>query len=179
LPLGHSKLVQQTVDFAKLAQLPALQEAFVALGTTLKVAGSQAAFRAVDLDAVVTVARAARAAGAYKLGVVSAMGANAQSTVFYNRVKGEMEDAVGTLGFETLVIVRPSLLAGAREDLNQPARPGERLSLALMRYLAPMVPANYRAVDARKVAAGLLQSMHAGAPGQHVLLSGQLQRFQI
>lgn len=119
------KLHTRVVDFARLPALPPVDDVFITLGTTIKVAGSQAAFRAVDFDAVVNTARAAREAGATRLGVVSALGANARSSVFYNRVKGEMQDAVAALGFESVVIVQPSLLVGDREKLGQPARPGE------------------------------------------------------
>jgi uncharacterized protein YbjT (DUF2867 family) len=111
------------VDFAALPPLPRTDDVFVALGTTIKVAGSQAAFRAVDLDAVVAVARAARSSGATRIGVVSALGADPASAVFYNRVKGEMERAVATLGFDTVVFARPSLLLGDRDRLDQPVRP--------------------------------------------------------
>ena len=122
LPLQHPKLTQHRVDFSKaLPALPRVGEAFVALGTTIKVAGSQEAFRAVDFDAVLAVAKAAKAAGATRLGVVSAMGADPQSRIFYNRVKGEMEAALSALGFDTLVIARPSFLVGDREALGQPA----------------------------------------------------------
>ena len=93
---------------------------YLALGTTIKVAGSQAAFRALDFEANMAVARAARAQGATKLGVVSALGADSHSTVFYNRVKGELEEGLAQLGFSTLVFARPSLLAGNRQSLGQP-----------------------------------------------------------
>ena len=129
LPLTHPKLTQHRVDFKALPALPRVGEAFIALGTTIKVAGSQEAFRAVDFDAVVAVAKAAKAAGARRLGVVSAMGANPRSAIFYNRVKGEMEEALSALGFDTLVIARPSFLAGDREALGQPLRSGEKLAL--------------------------------------------------
>ena len=79
------------VDFAKLPVLPAAREAWCCLGTTIKQAGSQAAFRAVDFDAVLAFASAARAAGVQRFGVVSALGANPRASAFYNRVKGEME----------------------------------------------------------------------------------------
>ena len=108
---------------------PKVDDLFIALGTTIKVAGSKAAFKAIDFDAVVAIATAVRAAGATRLAVVSAMGANAQSGTFYNQVKGEMEAAVSQLGFETLVIARPSLLAGDRDALKQPERVAEKLSL--------------------------------------------------
>ena len=93
LPLTHAKLRTHGVDFAALPALPAIDEVYLALGTTIKVAGSQAAFRAVDFDANLAVAQAARAAGARRCGLVSALGASARSAVFYSRVKGELEDA--------------------------------------------------------------------------------------
>ncbi len=180
LPVQHAKLVQHTLDLANpaaLAALPPVQEALVALGTTLKVAGSRDAFRAIDFTAVVALAQAVYAQGATKFAVVSAMGASARSTVFYSRVKGEMEDALQAICFQTLVIARPSLLAGAREALNQAARPGERISLLFARALRPLIPANYQAVNASQVAAALLHAMRKGPAGVRVMLSGELQQF--
>ncbi|HSV55054.1 MAG TPA: epimerase [Burkholderiaceae bacterium] len=163
------------MDFAAPGPLPAVDEVFVALGTTIKVAGSQEAFRAIDFDAVLAVARAARAAGATKLGVVSAMGASARSSVFYNRVKGEMEDAVSSLGYTTVIIARPSFLAGDRTALDQPERSGEGLALLVSRTFKALIPANYRSIPADRVAAALRQAVKAGRPGRQVLLSGVLQ----
>jgi uncharacterized protein YbjT (DUF2867 family) len=174
LPLRHAKLTQHRVDFNELPALPRLDEAFIALGTTIKVAGSQQAFRAVDFDAVVAVARAAKAAGATRLGVVSAMGANPRSKVFYNRVKGETEEALSALGFATLVIARPSFLAGDRESLGQPERGGEKLALQVSRLLAPLIPGNYQSIDAAAVAGALLQAVPR-LTGRHVLLSGAMR----
>ena len=176
LALSHPKLTQHRVDFKALPALPRVGEAFVALGTTIKVAGSQQAFRAVDFDAVIAVAKAARAAGAKRLGVVSAMGANARSAIFYNRVKGETEEALAALGFETLVIARPSFLAGDRASLGQPLRSGEKLALNVSRWLAPLIPANYGSVAARSVAQGLLKNVPL-AHGRRVLLSGELRKY--
>lgn len=156
LQLAHPKLQAQVVDFAALPPLPALDEAYLALGTTIKVAGSQAAFRAVDFDANLAVARAALAAGARRLGLVSAMNADARSRVFYNRVKGELEEAVTALGFEALVIARPSLLLGDRAALGQPARPGEHIGSVLASVLRPLIPAHYRPIRAVDVAHALL-----------------------
>jgi len=176
IDLKHPKLTQHRVDFSKaLPALPRVGEAFLALGTTIKVAGSQEAFRAVDFDAVVAVAKAAKAAGATRLGVVSAMGANKRSGIFYNRVKGEMEDALSALGFDTLVIARPSFLAGDREALGQPVRGGEKLALRVSKWLAPLIPANYGSVDANSVARGLLEAVPQ-VQGRKVILSGELRR---
>lgn len=178
LPLQHPKLVQHTVDFkaaAPFAALPHVDDVFIALGTTIKVAGSQAAFKAVDLEAVVAVAQAARAQGATKLGVVSAMGADSKSAIFYNRVKGEMEEALTRLGFPCLVIARPSMLAGDREATGQPTRLGERIGLLATRWLSPIIPANYRAIQATDVAKALVKTVKSGKPGIHTLLSGVMQ----
>lgn len=174
LPLRDARLVQHRVDFAALPLLPPVDEAFIALGTTIKVAGSQAAFRAVDFDAVVAVAKAAKAAGATRLGVVSAMGADARSRVFYSRVKGEMEQALSRLGFETLVFARPSLLVGDREALGQPVRSGEEIGVRVSHWLAPLIPANYRPIAAPAVAGALLRAVRE-TTGQRVLLSGEMQ----
>ena len=171
----HAKLVSHlSPDFASFVA-PAVDDVFIALGTTIKVAGSQQAFRAIDLEAVLAVATSARAAGARRIGIVSAMGADAQSTVFYNRVKSEMEAAVSQLGYATTVFARPSLLAGDRESLQQASRAGEQIGLLAMRLFKPLVPRNYRAIAAADVAAALIASVQAGRPGVQVLLSGAMQ----
>lgn len=174
LQLQHPKLTHHVVDFTRLPALPAAGEVFLALGTTIKVAGSQAAFRAVDYDANLAVARMALALGATKAGVVSAMGADAESSIFYNRVKGELEDALSSLGFATLVIARPSFLTGDRESLGQPLRGGEKLALNLSRWLAPVIPDNLKSIPAKSVAGALLKTVPT-ASGKTVLLSGQMQ----
>jgi len=172
----HPRLVPHVVDFAALPALPPVDEVYLALGTTIRVAGSQAAFRAVDYDANLAVARAAVAVGAKRLGLVSAMGADARSRVFYSRVKGELEEALLSLGLERLVIARPSLLVGDRHTLGQPTRPAERIGMVLGRLLGPLIPANYRPVMAAAVARVLLARVPRGR-GQEVLLSGALPRY--
>lgn len=173
--LQHPKLEQHVVDFTRLPKLPAIDDVFIALGTTIKVAGSQDAFRAIDFDAVLAVARAGIAAGASKLGAVSALGANPKSSVFYSRVKGETEQALAQCGYRSLVLARPAMLAGDRESLGQPVRSGERVGLALTRALRPLIPANYRSIAAADVAAALVQAVHTGAAGVRTLESGAMQ----
>jgi uncharacterized protein YbjT (DUF2867 family) len=170
----HPKLTPHVTDFAALPTLPPLDEVYLALGTTIKAAGSQAAFRAVDFDANLAVARAALAAGARRAGLVSAMGADAKSRVFYSRVKGELEGALTRLAFDGLVIARPSLLVGDREALGQPGRTAERAATAVSKLLGALVPANYRPVAAADVARALLARVPA-ARGRVVLLSGELR----
>ena len=177
LPAGapSGRLVSHLCQSLLDAEVPPADDMFIALGTTIAVAGSQAAFRAVDLDAVLALARAARAAGVRRLGVASAMGADAKSQVFYNRVKGEMEQAVSALGFDTVVIARPSLLDGERNALGQPTRRGEQFALKVMRLLKPLIPRNYRAISDAQVAKALVEAVLAGRPGVQILLSGQMQ----
>jgi uncharacterized protein YbjT (DUF2867 family) len=178
LPLQHRKLVQHLVDFkaaTPFAALPPVDDIFIALGTTIKVAGSKAAFRAIDFEAVLALAQAGQAQGATKLGVVSAMGADPKSAIFYNQVKGQMEDALTQLGFQSLVIARPSMLAGNREALDQPARAGERMALLVTRLLRPLIPNDYRSIQATDVARGLVRSLKAAKPGVKILLSGAMQ----
>ena len=175
--IQHPKLVVHISASLVDWTCPAVDEVFVALGTTIKAAGSKAAFRAIDHDAVVAIASAAKAAGATRLAVVSAMGASAQSRVFYNMVKGQMEAAVGQLGFETLVIARPSLLAGDRGALKQPERLGEKLSLVAFKWFEPLIPADYRAISASKVAGAMVHALQMSGKGQQVLLSGVMQNY--
>lgn len=175
LPLIHPKLTQHIVDFAALPELPRADDVFICLGTTIKVAGSQQAFRAVDYDAVVALAHAEYGLGATKLGVVSAMGADAKSSIFYNRTKGEMEAAVSAIGYQSVSIAQPSMLAGNRGSLDQPVRKGEVWALKISHWLGPLIPANYRSIQVKDVAAGLIQAVKAGQPGVRRMLSGQLQ----
>jgi hypothetical protein len=115
------------------------------------------------------------AAGARRCGLVSAMGANAKSSVFYNRVKGELEEALAQLPFRGLVIARPSLLVGNRASLGQPERPLEKVSAVFMKIFGPLIPANYRAIDAAKVARTLL-ARTPSTEGRVVVLSGEIHR---
>jgi len=174
LELRSAKLSVHVVDFTALPALPPVDEAYLALGTTIKVAGSQPAFRAVDFDANLAVAKAAHAAGARRLGLVSAMGADARSSIFYSRVKGELEQALDGLGYEGIVVARPSMLAGDRAALGQPVRGGELLALNLSRWLRPLIPRNYSSIQAADVARALLREVPA-ARGRKVMLSGAMQ----
>ncbi|NDP39782.1 MAG: nucleoside-diphosphate sugar epimerase [Rhodoferax sp.] len=177
----HPKVFSHVADFATLSALPGIDhvdDVFIALGTTLKVAGSQAAFRALDFEAIVALARVGKALGATKLAVVSALGADPSSRVFYNRVKGEMEQAVSQLGYPVLVIARPSLLSGDRDALAQTARPAEKLGLFAMALLKPLIPANYRPVAATQVASAMLSAVHDTERGTRVLSSGEMQAIK-
>ena len=174
LPRQHPKLHQHTVDLTRLEEqpLPAAEDAFCCLGTTIKKAGSQEAFRAVDHDAVLAFARAAKRAGAQRFLVVTALGANARSRFFYNRVKGEVEEALRGVGFPSLVIAQPSLLLGERAE----SRPGEQVATVVSRALAPVLRfLEGRPIEARTVARALLTLAWQPPTGTRVVPSGELQ----
>ena len=163
----HPKLVQAKVDFSDPASfdgLAAPDVAFSCLGTTIKKAGSREAFRAVDHDAVLTFARAARARGARVFVHVSSLGANARSRQFYAAVKGEIEAALGEVGFESLCALRPSILDGDRAE----SRPLERVGLVFARALGPVL-GKYRPTASLAVARAMITKAKEAAPGVHVV----------
>lgn len=165
LRVSHPKLQIHLVDFTSLPQLPHAHEAYLALGTTIKVAGSKEAFRAVDFEANLAVAQAAMLAGVSRIGLVSAGAANAKSSMFYTRVKGELEEALTALPLTTLVIARPSLLLDYRTGLGQPLRLGELMSIPLAKLLSPILPAAYKPVRALAVARALTLKVPITAGG--------------
>ena len=170
---AHPKLIAPLVDFDALAPDATWWRAdavICALGTTMKVAGSQEAFRQVDFDYPLTVARLARAAGTPAYVLNSAAGANASSRFFYNRVKGELEVELATLGFASLTQVRPGLIGGERESV----RAGEAALAFVLGALAPVLPARWRINPAERIAQALLEAAIAARPGVQVIASAQL-----
>ena len=168
--VAHAKLMQVTADFAALdgvaSELRA-DDAYCCLGTTIRVAGSREAFRAVDHGAVLAFAWAAQRGGAQRFFMVSSLGADAQSRVFYNRVKGETEEALEILDFGTLGIFRPSLLCGARREF----RLGEKIGHGVMAVVGPLLFGRwkkYRAIEAAIVARAMLRCSF-GEPRRGVL----------
>ncbi len=172
---SHGKLREHVVDFNRLDDLtwPAIDDVYCCLGTTIKVAGSQEAFRTVDYAYPLAVARGALAHGARQFLFVTAMGADAHSKVFYSRVKGELESAVAGLGFHAAIAFRPSLLAGARVE----SRFGERLALAVLGPLPWLVPSAYRPVADIAVARAMVSYGKRELAGFHVVPSAQIQAF--
>src|SRR5580658_501428 len=168
LPTDNPRLANRVVRFdAPLeAQLKNFQcqDAFCCLGTTLKNAGSQEAFRAVDHDLVIQFAKFALSAGAERLVVISSVGSNAAAKNFYLRVKGETEKELERLKFRSLDILQPSLLLGSRREF----RLLEMMSQPAMRLVGPLMAgewSRYRAIDAANVAAamyGAARSMRKG-----------------
>ena len=171
LSVTHPKLVQVVGDFSALEQVAAelsCSDAYCCLGTTIRAAGSREAFRAVDHTAVLAFAWAAQRAGARRFFAVSSLGADTGSRIFYNRVKGETEDALAVLDFATLAIFRPSLLLGRRAQ----ARAGERVMAALLWLAEPLLLGRlrkYRAIPAEVVARAMLRCSF-GRSGQGLLV---------
>jgi uncharacterized protein YbjT (DUF2867 family) len=171
LARAHAKLDARVADFDALADgsasddFAAADALFCALGTTIRTAGSQQAFRRVDHDYPVAVARHARAAGASTCVIVSAAGADARSRVFYSRVKGEVEAAIAAQGWPRWYALRPSFLLGDRSE----SRPGERVGIALAQLVSPVLVGGlrrYRPVEAAQVAKAMLVLAEGGrAPG--------------
>lgn len=150
----HRKLKEVISDFSNLEKTLSTvtaNDVFCCLGTTIKKAGSQDAFRKVDFSLVIDVARVMRQQGAEQFIVISAMGANSSSKVFYNRIKGEMEEALKGLGYPCVRIIRPSLLLGHRAEF----RFGERILIMmspLWKLLLVGSLKKYRPVEADAVA---------------------------
>jgi uncharacterized protein YbjT (DUF2867 family) len=170
LDLRHEKLVNPVVDFEALpvgAEWWAVDAVICTLGTTIKKAGSRAAFREVDYDYPLVVARFARTAGVATYALVSSLGANAKFRTFYLRTKGETERDLAGAGFASLTVVRPSLIGGERDE----RRWGEALGLQLFTALGPVLPRRYRIVPAERIAARLLASVISAQPGVRIVES--------
>jgi uncharacterized protein YbjT (DUF2867 family) len=154
------KFAQVVVDFERLqehAHQFAANDVYVALGSTMKKAGSQEAFRRVDHDYPIEVARIALRQGVQRFLMVSALGADTRSRVFYNRVKGEVETEIRALGLPKVWLFRPSLLVGDRAE----SRPGERAAIAVGKVIAPFMIGGlrrYRPIAADAVAAAMIHA---------------------
>jgi uncharacterized protein YbjT (DUF2867 family) len=179
LPLTAKKLAQRVVDFDRVAEVgdfPRVHDVFCCLGTTIRQAGSREAFRKVDFTYVVELARVALRHRASQFLLVTALGADAGSRVFYSRVKGEVEEAVRRLQFEGIHIFRPSLLLGHRTA----SRPGERAAA----FLSPLVSwamvgplRRYRPVRADAVARAMVRIAREARRGAHVYESAEIARL--
>ena len=169
----HPRLRNPLVDFDALdpdSQDWQVDAVVCALGTTIRDAGSKAAFRRVDFEYPLAFARLARAQGAHAFALTSAKGANPRSPVFYSRTKGDVEDALRALEFPSLTFLRPGLLDGPRTQ----HRAMEQLALRISRGLAPVLPASWRPVHADAVAHALLDSALEGRPGVQVIESARI-----
>ncbi len=169
----HPKLSAPVIDFDQLpADAPWWQADAVicTLGTTMKLAGSREAFRRVDHDYPLAVAKLARQHGTLTYVLNSAVGADAASRFFYNRVKGALERDLAACGFSSLTLVRPGLISGPRQAF----RPGERMAEWVLKPLGPLLPRSWRINPADNIAQALLEAAIAAQPGVHVVRSDML-----
>ena len=178
LPVSHKQLEQRIVSFDRLAQIadfPRVHDVLCCLGTTMKQAGSPDAFRKVDFTYVVELGRVAVRHRASQFLVVTAVGADPQSRILYSRVKGETEEAVRRLQFESIQIFRPSLIVGARAQ----SRPTERVAwlLSLLVAWALVGPlSRYRPLKATAVARAMVRVAREAPRGTHVYESKEIRR---
>jgi uncharacterized protein YbjT (DUF2867 family) len=177
LNITHKRLEQRTVDYERLGRMsafPRVQDVFCCLGTTIKKAGSEAAFRLVDYEYVVRLAETSKRSGADHFYLVSAVGADPNSRIFYSRVKGEAERAVGRLGFAGLYVFRPSFLIGKRSE----RRPGESVGIAAARLVSiALVGAarKYRPIRAETVARAMVVIARERPAGAHVYTADAME----
>jgi len=173
----HKRLEQRTVDFERLGRMsafPRVQDVFCCLGTTMKKAGSEDAFRKVDYDYVVRLAETSLRTGADHFYLVSAIGADPKSRIFYSRVKGEAEESVAKLGFAGLHIFRPSFLVGYRPE----KRPGEEFGIAVARFFsfALVGPARkYRPIKADTVGRAMVSVARERPAGTHIYAADEME----
>ncbi len=163
-PPDDPRLVQVVTDFERLSEHAGklvADDVVIALGSTLKKAGSRANFHKVDFGHSFAVARIARENGAKQLLLISALGADRKSVSFYSRVKGDLEEAVRGLNYPSLSIFRPSLIMGRRREF----RPTEELAKSIVPWISFAIPRRYRAIPAETIAAALWLAARIEKPG--------------
>lgn len=166
------------VDYDALTddQIPEVDDVFCCLGTTMNKAGSKDAFRKVDYDYPLQVAEITRRKGAQQYLLVSAMGADKSSYIFYNRVKGEVEEAIAKLGFDAFHVFRPSMLLGERTE----TRLGEQIGQVVMQGVAPLMVGGlkkYQAIPAETVAEAMVHVARKELTGVYVFESDKIQEL--
>jgi len=177
LSLRHPKLEQALVDFDHLqdhAHLTKVNDVFCCLGTTIKKAGSQEAFHKVDFTYPVEAAKIAAENGAEQFLIITALGANSKSSIFYNRVKGEVEGAIAKLPFGAIHIFRPSLLLGERHEFRRGERMAQKIS-KLFSFLLFGTLRKYRPIEAGVVAAAMIEIAKKDLKGTSVFESDRIQ----
>ncbi len=176
LPINHAKLLTIVADFDRIdevaAQLTA-DDVFCCLGTTIRKAGSKQAFKKVDYEYPLKLAQITCKNGARCFLLVTALGANPASKIFYNRVKGQTEEAIRKVGFSACHIFRPSLLLGKRSE----HRAGEEAAKWIYKIFDWAIPLRYKAIHAQTVAKAMVHFAHNPQPGVFIHESEELQMF--
>ena len=171
LPIQNERLAQVLFNYDNPNnELIIADEIFCCLGTTIKVAGSQKAFYKVDFEYAYDIAKRAYSNGAKKFALVSSLGANKQSSLFYNKTKGKIEEAITNIGYETLLIFRHSILLGNRSS----HRAGEKIAQSIFTNLSFLIPKKYQAIQAKQVAKAMITSMNLKERGIHILESDKI-----
>ncbi|TGK05396.1 oxidoreductase [Leptospira langatensis] len=173
----HAKLELILTDWEHLSNFPKnITDAFCTLGTTIAKAGTKENFKKVDLDYVVSFAKAAREAGAKSFFVVTALGADPNSFVFYNKVKGQAEEEIAKIDFETVGIFRPSLLDGERKEFRLGEKIGQVVAVLLNSLLIGPIR-KYRSIQARTVAKAMLNLAWSSKKGKFKIESDKIQKL--
>lgn len=175
LQLQQPQVREHVVSFADAralqAALTGCQHVFCAVGTTQKkVQGNMEAYRQVDFDIPVNMAKAAHAEGVQGFWLVSSVGANSRATNFYLRLKGEVEDVVGGIGLAQVGVFQPSILLGTRNE----NRPAEKAGQWLMQALKALIPSRYKPIQAAQVAKAMVAAAFEAKPGTQVWQYGEM-----
>jgi uncharacterized protein YbjT (DUF2867 family) len=179
LTIVHEKLVQHIVDFDDLEMFGELlytDDVYCCLGTTIKKAGTQEAFRKVDYNYPIKLAALTQHCGANQFLLVSALGADPHSRIFYNRVKGEVEEAIRKISFTAFQVFRPSLLLGERKE----HRTGEKVGAFIMsglKYVLTGSLKKYRAIRASNVAKAMVHVAQMNLNGVNIFESQRIQEI--
>ncbi len=177
LQINHPKLKELIINFETINTSVNADDVFCCLGTTIKIAKSKEAFEKVDLHYPIKIAQLQKNAGSKQFLVVSSMGANANSAIFYSRTKGLMEEGLQKIGFDSLYILRPSFIEGERKE----NRLGEKIGLILFSIIAPLLIGplrNYAAVKASAIAACMVHKATENNKGIFTILSGEIKKWE-
>jgi len=175
-PIGitDDKLYNLVINFSNLRdhvdQIKG-DDVFCCLGTTIKQAGSKEAFRKVDLEYPLSLAGISKAQGATQFLLITALGADKNSSIFYNKVKGEVEEKIDKVGFNSFQIFQPSMLLGERKD----ERSAESIGQSVMKMLNFAIPLKYKAIESSKVARAMIKIALQNQTGKRIHTSGEIQ----
>ncbi len=174
---NHPKLIEKLFDFDNCLESVEANDVFCCLGTTIKKAKTKEAFKKVDLEYPVKIAQIQFKAGSTKFMVVSAMGADKNSSIFYSRTKGEMEDQLQKIGYSSLAVFRPSFIAGERKE----KRMGESIGIWLFKIISPLLIGplrKYQSVSAHSIALAMIHEANGENKGTSVLLSDEIKKYK-
>jgi uncharacterized protein YbjT (DUF2867 family) len=176
LNTNSSKLIELKVDYSNIDQVAEQLQAddvFCCLGTTMAKAKTKEKFYEVDYSYPLRIALATKLTGAKQFFLVSALGADKKSSIYYNKVKGEIEEAIANVGFDSFHIFRPSLLLGAREE----KRSGEDAAKVFYKVFGFLIPGKYKGIEGSKVARAMLHFASQEQQGKFIHESPSLQQF--